>query len=607
MSQPTPFFIHEAEPIGDVGDVVHLDHGVAWVGIRDDDEFHLNPYLLVEEGEAVLIDPGGLYTAAAVAARVASIIDLRKVHYIIAQHQDPDVCAALVYLRDKVAHDCVVLCHSRAIPLIKHLGAGFPFVAVDQIGMSLVFGGGRKLSFAHTPYLHSPTAIATYDGSTRTVFTSDLFGGMTPSWDLHATPSSLKQIQAFHVDYMPSREILTLGLERIRALGPIRRIAPQHGSVIEGELIARAFAEMDKLEVGHYASELVRADRTRNEEAARTRQMVNSSALAILAADARGVVIHASPAAIKLLTQLERHLPFAAGEVVGQPITHLRFLATLGEGWVSHPNVHLPHTATTALGAFTIQSTTFAVYDDQGAYLGPAVWLTDLSAKVELERRDQRLREGLAQTTQVLKGATSSLVEHAQALARTARQTSVQADDASGSTVEVAEHINAVMRAIRDLSGAVGEIAERAAESSRVSTEAVRLANLTTANVEELSRSSAEIGAVIKVIASIAQQTNLLALNATIEAARAGDMGRGFAVVASAIKDLAKKGADHTLSHAPRFWPIVAGAVVIYQAVILYIGLALELCDLEDPTPGQEGAHGPSVFCVCSLQHVCSP
>jgi len=68
-----------------------------------------------------------------------------------------------------------------------------------------------------------------------------------------------------------------------------------------------------------------------------------------------------------------------------------------------------------------------------------------------------------------------------------------------------------------------------------------------------------------------------------------------------------RRGADHTLSHAPRFWPIVAGAVVIYQAVILYIGLALELCDLEDPTPGQEGAHGPSVFCVCSLQHVCSP
>jgi methyl-accepting chemotaxis protein len=79
-----------------------------------------------------------------------------------------------------------------------------------------------------------------------------------------------------------------------------------------------------------------------------------------------------------------------------------------------------------------------------------------------------------------------------------------------------------------------------------VARQSVEMAAVTSGTMDELGRSSARIGQVVKVITTIAEQTNLLALNATIEAARAGDMGKGFAVVANEVKELARETAKAT-------------------------------------------------------------
>jgi methyl-accepting chemotaxis protein len=58
--------------------------------------------------------------------------------------------------------------------------------------------------------------------------------------------------------------------------------------------------------------------------------------------------------------------------------------------------------------------------------------------------------------------------------------------------------------------------------------------------IDDLAKSTREVGPVIESIFVVARKTNMLALNAAIEAARAGEQGRGFAVVAEEVRRLAE-------------------------------------------------------------------
>lgn len=133
--------------------------------------------------------------------------------------------------------------------------------------------------------------------------------------------------------------------------------------------------------------------------------------------------------------------------------------------------------------------------------------------------------------------ASVELASSSQEIANGAQEQAASIEETSAAMEELASMVKQNTLNAREASG----LSERAAETSQ--TGHLRMEQML-ASMNQINRSSVEIGNIIKVIDDIAFQTNILALNAAVEAARAGEAGMGFAVVADEVKQLANKSAE---------------------------------------------------------------
>ncbi len=221
---------------------------IYWVGFYDEEaELHCNPYILIDDDNIVLFDPGSIPHFPKVMRKILDIVNPTEISHIVASHQDPDVCGNIAVVEDVINRDDLkIAAHTNTIRLVRHYGVASQFYHVDKNGHSLKLSSGRTLDFIHTPCLHSPGAIVTYDRQSKSLFTGDIFGAINSKWSLFAGDDYLRPMDMWHQQYMPSNELLRSCMNDLEKLD-IERILPQHGSVLEGEEVARAIDYLKEL------------------------------------------------------------------------------------------------------------------------------------------------------------------------------------------------------------------------------------------------------------------------------------------------------------------------------------------------------------------------
>ncbi len=167
----------------------------------------------------------------------------------------------------------------------------------------------------------------------------------------------------------------------------------------------------------------------------------------------------------------------------------------------------------------------------------------------EVDGNVEDLTISIGQTSSSIEEITTSLKEVAKAI----EDLSTSADE----TVASLSQIDASIKDIEENATANAKLSQEAALEGEKGLEAVKKThvgmerikdsvNAIAHIIDELCRSSREIGKILTVIDEVAEETNLLALNAAILAAQAGEYGKGFGVVAEEIRELAERTSSST-------------------------------------------------------------
>lgn len=217
-----------------------------------------NQFLVVTDGEGALIDPAGQMTYNALIVGMGKYFPFKKLRYIFASHQDPDIVASLSrWLFSTEATLFVSSLWSRFVP---HFCTGGRtegrIVPIPDRGVRIPLGATNVYAVpAH--FLHAEGNFQFYDERSKILFSGDM-GASLVHHDAVAEPitsrseflANLKYMEGFHKRYMVANKACKLWAQMVRGMD-VAMLVPQHGRYFIGREAITAFLDwIETLECG---------------------------------------------------------------------------------------------------------------------------------------------------------------------------------------------------------------------------------------------------------------------------------------------------------------------------------------------------------------------
>jgi len=217
------------------------------------DGIQSNQFLILHQGKAALIDPGGDLTFSALSTGVSEYCDLSGLDFIFASHQDPDIISSLDQWL--LQTPCKVVSSRLWARFLPHLvsrddcdsieGDVFDrIIAVPDEGMNIPVGN-TIIQCLPAHFLHSVGNLNFYDPVSKILFSGDIGGSFGVGKGGEPVDNFSKHIPnmiGFHHRYMSSNKMCRLWADMIRKLD-VEMIVPQHGRYFKGRIIINEFLD----------------------------------------------------------------------------------------------------------------------------------------------------------------------------------------------------------------------------------------------------------------------------------------------------------------------------------------------------------------------------
>ena len=225
---------------------------IAFTDLVEGEGIQANQFLIVHDGEGMLLDPGGNLTYKNLLAEMASYFLPAHLDFVFASHEDPDIVAsANGWLLITDAKILIAQEWTRFLPHFcsKGMTAG-RVIGIPPQGMAVRLAG-QELCIVPAHYMHAVGNFQVYDPVSKILFSGDLGANLVSGQDAsrviegaeafhsHRVASSMDD---FHRRYMGGRKVCGLWCNMARDM-EIEWIMPQHGASFRGRDTVTAFLD----------------------------------------------------------------------------------------------------------------------------------------------------------------------------------------------------------------------------------------------------------------------------------------------------------------------------------------------------------------------------
>ena len=253
---------------------VPVSDGIHWVGVIDWNlrDFHgyetprgtsYNAYLVIGADKIALVDTVKTPFVPELLERIASVVPLEKIDYIIVNHVEPDHNSGMMLVHDAIPQAKIFASAGGVKGIAGYHGEDIAGTVTAVGEADVIDLGGKTLQFQPMPMVHWPDSMFTYVAESGTLLPNDAFGQHIASSARFADEVGLKFAVDELTDYY-ANILQPVGGQVAKAVAKVLDrgwvcdvIAPSHGVIWRNDTIATVVDAYNRLTSGETIDKLV--------------------------------------------------------------------------------------------------------------------------------------------------------------------------------------------------------------------------------------------------------------------------------------------------------------------------------------------------------------